>query len=231
MAISLISIFVASVLVLASHAIAGRLVALLSTAVFMPMLAYFMMPPYRSFHIAETHDVILITCFGIVGVMVAQSAPKVRAITWRGASGTGPAPSDNSVADLSLVIEELLDSNPGIRLRAAGIVIEAGNVVLPCSPSRAADLLKIVIADALDVQRTERISIHNGRQPGFLCLFVAAHRVWPPPAGESMAIGRHPDLCTPLTVSGSSPYCRANWFDNGSDRIYQLFLEQPASFH
>lgn len=47
MVITLISILVASILVLASHVIAGRLVALLSTAVFMPMLAYFMMPPYR----------------------------------------------------------------------------------------------------------------------------------------------------------------------------------------
>lgn len=172
---------------------------------------------------------ILITCFGVVGLMVARSAPKVREITWRGASGAGASPADNSVADLSRVIEELLDSNLGSRLCAAGIAVDAGNVVLPCSLSRAIELLKIVLADSLNVQRTERISIHNGRQPGFLCLFVAAHRVWPPPAGESIAIGRHPALCTPLAVSRSSPYYRANWFDNGSDRIYQIFFEQPAS--
>jgi hypothetical protein len=59
--------------------------------------------------------VILITCFGVVGLMVARSAPKVREITWRGASGAGASPADNSVADLSRVIEELLDSNLGSR--------------------------------------------------------------------------------------------------------------------
>jgi hypothetical protein len=229
MVITLSSIFVASILVLASHAIAGRLVALLSTAVFMPLLAYFMTPPYLSFHVAETHDVILITCFGVVGLLVARSAPDAREITRRGASSAGPVREDNSVADVSQVIEELLDLNPDIRRCAAGIAIDAVGIALPCSRTRAIELLKIVLGDALHVQRTERISIHNGRQPGFFCLFVAAHRVWPPPACESIAIGRHPDLCTPLTVSGSPAYYRANWFDNGSDRVYQIFFAQPGS--
>jgi hypothetical protein len=228
MAITLISVLVATILVVAAQIVAGRVGALLSTIVLVGMLAY-LAPPYFSFRVSQKHDIVLIACFGMMGLMVSRSGPRVREITGSGVRGQSVADQyapAGSTVDLAGALEGLMASEFGASMRSSGLVIDAANVVLPCSKTEAIDLLKRVVADSLAVQRTRRISIYSGRQPGTLRLFIAAHRVWPSPSGETIAVGRRAELCTPIAFPACSARFRANWFDNGYDLVYQIFFDQ-----
>ncbi len=236
MAITLISVLVATILVVAAQLVAGRAVALLSTIVLVGMLAYFVAPPYFSFQVSQKHDIVLITCFGMMGLMVSTSGPRVREITGgnlRGPSRANQHPPASSAVDLAGALEGLMASEFGASMRSSGIVVDAANdganVALPCSKTEAIDLLQRVVADSLAVQRTRRISIYSGRQPGTLRLFIAAHRVWPSPSGETIAVGKRAELCTPIAFPACAARFRANWFDNGYDLVYQIFFDEAES--
>jgi Domain of unknown function (DUF4118) len=225
MVLTVVAIFVASVLVLASHRLAGRVLALITTALCSMMIAYFLMPPYLSFRVSQTRDMVMIACFGAMGLVVSRSGARYRVRARGNPAGaqTGPRVAGSTTA-LAPAVADVMSTDIGALLRGTGIGIDSKDAELPCTHSEAVGILRSILTDSLD-EATRRISIDVARQPDTWRLSIAAHRVWPAPCDEIIPIGKRAAACTPVTFPVWPDGFRVNWFDNGYDRIYQVYLD------
>jgi hypothetical protein len=223
--LNIVAIIAAGVLVLAVHFVAGRLVSLGMTAVCSAAMAFFLMPPVHSFRISQTSDRIALGLYSALGLVVAKSAPsrKKRAIIRE-----GPRQNNNLVklseVDTQVVMTELMSSDVGARLRVAGVAVDVADVRLPCLYQDALRILTDVVTAALRDTGIRHISIYGGKRPGAQFLIVTAHRVWPSPLYKVITIGQREEDCVPAVFSGWPAHSKANWFDNGYDRIYQVSI-------
>ena len=229
MTLTVIAILMASVLVLASLHLAGRALALISTVLCSAMIAYFTMPPYLSFRVSRTRDLVMIACFGIMGLVVSRSGAPGR-LRLRPGSADEPSNTQSFTGPttaLSQAVADVMSTNLGGLLRETGVGIECRDSDLPCSHSEAVGILQSIVTDSLDYG-TRRISIDVARSPDTLRLSVAAHRIWPPPSDETIPIGKREALCKPNTFPVWPPRFRVNSFDSSCDRVYQVYLDVNA---
>jgi hypothetical protein len=235
MELTVTAILVSTVLVLTSLRLAGRALALLSTVVCAATITYFLMPPYQSFRVSQTRDLVMIACFGVMGLVVSRSGAHSRARSCGRSSDAqqlGPR-FTGSTTPLSQAVADVMSTDLGDRLRGTGVGIDARESDLPCSHNEAVGILQSILTDSLD-GGTRRISIDVSQRPDTWRLSIAAHRIWPAPSDEAITIGKRAALCTPIAFPVWPARFRVNSFDNGCDRIYQVYTTdakpgQPAS--
>jgi hypothetical protein len=230
MELTVIAILVATILVLASLHLAGRALAVISTVLCSAMITYFVMPPYLSFRVSRTRDLVMIACFGVMGLVVSRSGAHSRARSRRSSPGgqpLGPRFTGSTTA-LSQAVAEVMSTGLGDLLRETGVGIDSRESDLPCSHSEAVGILQSILMDSLDCG-TRRISIDVSRRPDTWRLSIAAHRVWPAPSDETITIGRRAALCTDINFPVWPARFRVNSFDNRCDRVYQVYMDaNPA---
>jgi len=222
------AIAIGIIMAVVARLIAGRLAGLGATAICGATIAY-LLPPAFSFRVSEPRDIAALAIYGAIGLVLAspppagwKRAPARREPAWeRIPAGTSETPVDS-------VIAELMGSDLGERMRAAGIAIDAGGF-LPWAAVEAADLLSDVLESALHDAAVRQISIYGGRRPGDRRVFVAAYHRWPPPAHTAITIGKRHEDCEALAFPGWPSHSRASWFENGCGRVYQISREDRES--
>jgi hypothetical protein len=208
----------ATILALVVCVFAGRLAGLGITTACGAMIAFFGMPPLYSFRVAETPHILMLSAYGIAGLVIAGAAPRKHRDAQRASSLTDE-PSISVETNLLDVLDSLLSNS-----RFVDVAIDP-RASVPCSRSEARLVLSDVLSAALNDPDAERISISASRLPSVFGVTIVAHRVWPPPLGEVIAIGKGDEDCHPASFPGWPANSRANWFDNGYDRVYQISFE------
>ena len=207
-------------LTLLSTVAAGRLAGLCVTAACGAAMAYFAMPPVFSFQVTEPADVATLGAYGVVGFVILRKGP-ARHSRFSGELST-QAPRTMPRTALSLALEDVLGSHVGARLRARRVELTAAVLpVVPGSQAEAARVLAEVLTAALDLPDLRGIAISAGRQPGVERIWVSA-QTRRPPLNSAVTTGRTDAECDPFYGDNWPSFCRATWFDNGCDRIYQV---------
>jgi hypothetical protein len=199
---------------------AGRLAGLVVMGLFACVAAFFLMPPFLSFRISETADVLAISFYSVFGMAFARKAKRADAIP-------RAPPQYQSAAvetELCAIVPILLRSEVGTALQSIEFDFQGANLAIPCSAEDSLKILTEVIGAALAVPGVRRVAIRNSQRPGARQLIVAANRVWPPPTGQVVTIGRRERDCEPVCFPGMPPNVEIRWFDNGYDRIYQISI-------
>jgi len=207
----------------AAYIVAGRIASLAMSAFCGAAMAFFVMQPVFSFQIAEMRDAIALTCYGAGCLALPVVAKRTGAVDEEHADlsekegSAAPAPAYAPASVSQLIPEDLR-----IAIAARNISVAVECVRVPASREQTSGMLSDLLMAAIEDERVRRISIDGGQLPDVWLLSVTSHRVWPPPAGERITIGQHANKCTPLDFQGWPSHVRANWFDNGYARIYQV---------
>jgi hypothetical protein len=230
MLIGLITIF--TFLVFGVAIIKGRAAALTLMTVCGAMIA-FLMPPFYSLQVSRTRDLFALAFYGTAGLVLTQTAQsrKQRLLAQLEVEGGGESWTPvrkRFEADLAHAVANLSSSEPGVRLRELALAIAVDGCALPCTVDETFRILSDAVNAALAVPDVQRISIYAAQRPSARLLKVVAHRVWPMPENEIVMTGRREANCVPAQFPGWPPQARANWFDNGYDRIYQIWVEDPV---
>jgi hypothetical protein len=183
-------------------------------------MAFFAMPPDFSFQVREPADVAALGAYGVVGLFILRKGP-ARHSRFSGGLST-EAPHTLPRTPLSLALEDVLASHVGARLRARRVELTAAVLPLvPGSQAEAACVLADVLTAALDLPDLRSVTISAGREP-------ASERIWlsaqtrRPPLNRAVTTGKTDAECDPFCGDNWPSFCRATWFDNGYDRIYQI---------
>ena len=115
-------------------------------------------------------------------------------------------------------------SDLGIRLQAMDIGLPTEGLAFLCTASEIRCILSDVLKTALETPGVRRIAIYGGQRPGIRRLIVVASYTWPPPRGKVIIVGKRDQDCEPAVFAGWPSNWRASWFDNGYDRIYQIYF-------
>ena len=208
-----------TILVLLASIRAGKTAGFALTVVTCGIAAY-LMPPEFSFRIGRTRDVVTLAVFGTTALVLTQTArPRQRPAFATPAWAPAARPSE---ADLADVIAEFTASEAGARLREVAVAIAVQGYALPCTTGDTFRILSDTVNAALAVPGVARISIYAAQQPSARRLKIVAHRVWPTPENAIIMIGQRDSACVPAVFPGWPANARANWFDNGYARIYQI---------
>jgi hypothetical protein len=226
----IIIIAVSTIFAFAGYVIAGRVVGLGITALCSATMAFFLMPPLYSLRVSRSHDIVALSFYGTVGLVLAKTAPSKKKKF--AAAGVDPvcivAPRQGLETNLSLTVADLMSSDLGDRLRAVDFAVVGKGFTLPCSREETRRILSDVLTAALQTPEVKRVSIYGGARPAVSRLIVAAHCVWPPPLRRVITIGRRDEDCEPATFPGWPLHSGATWFDNGFDRIFQISVRSRA---
>ena len=158
------------VLTLLSTVVVGRLVGLCVTAACGAAMAYFAMPPVFSFQVTEPADVATLGAYGVVGFFILRKGPArhSRFARWL----PREAPREMPGTDLSLALEDVLESPVGAQLRARRVELTSAALPrVPGSRAEAAQVLADVFTGALDLPDLRSVTISAGREP-------AGERIW-----------------------------------------------------
>jgi hypothetical protein len=223
---NLIALVLGSLLVIAGRVLAGRLAGLGITAVCSMTMAY-LMPPVFSFRVSGSRDILTLALYGAIGAVLSgtPSARRRGQVIGRIAAPPDTIPPARQTAKPAYAVGELLSAELIVRAREAGVTIDIAPFQLTYPQADMRRILSDVLTDALETPGVRHISLYGGHLPGGDRVFVAAHRVWPPRSRQGITIGRCDNDCTLAAFSGWPLHACASWFDNGSERIYQISLE------
>jgi hypothetical protein len=209
---------------------AGRMAGLALTAVCGGAMAFFLMPPFFSFRVAQTSDLVTLAFYGTAGLVLAQLARPGKREAFVESYVDVPSPARRPPAvNLADVVADLSASEIGSGLRESALALALEGCSLPCTANETLRILTDTIDAALAVPGVQRISIYRGQQPSGSRLKVVAHRIWPTPQNEVIVIGRRDSSCVPVEFTGWPANARANWFENGYARIYQIWVESDRT--
>lgn len=231
MLISYIVLALGALAALCGHALAGRMAGFGIVALWSAGTAYFVMAPVYSLRVSNVSDLAVLVLFGTVGFALAGTAASEREPALEDYKVSGDKPSTAVIVDLKSVLAELMSlSELGVALNARQIEVETVASSFRCSYRDAVHILSDVLAAVLVEPQVRRVSLHVGRRPGVELLFVAAHRVWPPPLCKTITIGKRAEDCSRANFTGWPPYLTATWFDNGCGQVYQIAYEVSNPF-
>jgi hypothetical protein len=216
---------VATALAGSACVIGGRLAGLCITALCGLAMAYFLMPPFLSLHVSQTHDVIALAFYGIAGLVFVRATPSAR--NHKALPEAEPAEVsvrlEHIETDLSTLVSELMSSDTGVAFRKLSVEVACDRFELPCTHEEALQILSDLLTVARRTVGVERVSFYGSERPGNRCLKMAAHHVFPiPPDAGIIVIGKREEYCRAATFAGWPAAVRSTWFDNGYDRIVQV---------
>ena len=224
--ISYIALATGTIVASCSYVLAGRLAGLSAVILWIAGTAYYFMAPFHSFRVSSSSDLSALALYGMIGLVLAKTAPSEKQSVRDELLVPRIEPLPRFSTDLKTVLTDLGSSEVG-----EGLMLETKFLYqqrLRCSHPDAVRVLSDVLAEVLVTGRPIRLSIASGKRPGVDLLFVDAHRVWPPPTHQAIAIGRGDDECLRMKFFGWPSQVTATWFDNGYSRIYQItFRDSP----
>lgn len=209
----------------------GGLAGVGTTAVCAATIAFFLMPPVLSFRVSETRDLIALAVFGTAGLVLAQSPRSRRRLRLAGVEPSKEASTipPHPESDLHDVVEQLMASDLGMRLRKLGFAVPDGGLTLPCNQAEASRILFDVSALASETPGIQHLSIYAAQFPGVRRITVAAHLVWPPPLGMVLTIGKRDEDCSQIEFPGWPGNWKAWYFENCCHRVFQVSVTRKSS--
>jgi len=193
-------------------------------------MALFLMPPVLSLRVSQPHDLLTLTFYIAVGLVLARTTPSKREqalVEWDQIQRFPLL--DTPRTELSRTVAELMSSDLGPELRSLDFAIQGDAFLLPCTPAESRQLLCDILSVALQTPGIQRISIYGTRLPDDHRLLVVAQVVWPRPVRQVIITGMRDRDCHALMLPGWPPRWHANWFDNGYDRIFQISVQAGGS--
>ena len=205
--------------------IAGRIPAMMMTALAAAGAAI-IMPPFASWEVESTTDLLTVVFQTIIGLTLAYRLPrknhqKERPVTFWFERPRQPAPS------LHTIVQAAISHHRAVAARSDDIEI-CGDLHDESGASR--NNLETILSDVLRIAMsnpgTQRVRIHTGRRPGLDHICVVAQ------CGDSASLPRirivgRPDSERPLRAKGWPANCSATVFDNGFEHIYQISIQKP----
>jgi hypothetical protein len=198
--ISYIALATGTIVASCSYVLAGRLAGLSAVILWIAGTAYYFMAPFHSFRVSSSSDLSALALYGMIGLVLAKTAPSEKQSVRDELLVPRIEPLPRFSTDLKTVLTDLGSSEVG-----EGLMLETKFLYqqrLRCSHPDAVRVLSDVLAEVLVTGRPIRLSIASGKRPGVDLLFVDAHRVWPPPTHQAIAIGRGDDECLRMKFFG-----------------------------
>ncbi len=210
-----------------SYAVAGRLVALLVTALWSVGTAYLFMAPAYSFQVSETSDIVALVLYGAFGLVLARTTQKTRLTS--NAASVNSGGSDAAQGDLAGVLAELMSSSQmennwgrsGISLRAAHLEN------FRCARADGVRVLSDVLSAVGSEAGIRHVSLHAARRPSESLLFIDVYRTGvPSPKTMSMRGSAEPHS---VIYSNAWPedwkVCR---FEYAWGAVYRVSLDRAS---
>lgn len=209
-----------------AYSVAGRVIGLSVTTLCGAFMAFFCMPPFFSFRVSQMHDVLALAAYGVVGLVLAGTAPSKR----RAAGNPAIQQYDLCIperveVDIESTIAELLSSALGDRLRGIEVVVLQNVIALNHSRSDTKRILFDVLREASLLPKVQRISISVGHRPGLRQLNVVARHNIEDLHGKVITIGKRDEDCERIEFPGWPQASHATYFDNGCERVFQISVK------
>jgi hypothetical protein len=205
--------------------IAGRIPAMMMTALAAAGAAI-IMPPFASWEVESTTDLLTVVFQTIIGLTLAYRWPrknhqKERPVTFWFERPRQPAPS------LHTIVQGVIHHHEAIAARSSDIEI-CGELhdELGVSGKILEKILSDVLSIAISEPGIQRVRIDAGRRPALdqICVVAqCADRVSLP----RIRILGQPNNERPLAVKDWPANCSTTFFDNGFERIYQISIQKP----
>jgi hypothetical protein len=201
----------------------GRLACLGTSVACGAGLVYFIMPPIFSFHITRVRDGIALAVYAL-GCLAFMRLTSLNSTAEDTPESPADLDFDKTNPITSICLDDLLTDSFRALIKDLGIPLTAENVELSCSASEAQRVISDLLTPDLITPEVTRISITGGQRPSIRLLNIAVHRTHEWPVDASVCIGRHERQCNSFQVADWPDSIRANWFDNGYSRIYQVTM-------
>jgi hypothetical protein len=205
--------------------IAGRIPAMMVTAVAAASAAM-IMPPFASWQVESTTDILTVVLQTIIGLVLAYRSPAKSRQKQPALTSSFERPLQTSPS-LHTIVQAAISHHRAVAARSDDIEI-CGDLHDESGASR--NNLETILSDVLRIAMsnpgTQRVRIHTGRRPGLDHICVVAQ------CGDSASLPRirivgRPDSERPLRAKGWPANCSATVFDNGFEHIYQISIQKP----
>jgi hypothetical protein len=222
--LGLIESLIAILAIAVTCRIAGRIPAMMMTAIAAASAAI-IMPPFASWEVESTTDLLTVVFQTIIGLTLAYRWPRKNLQKERRVTSCErprqPQPS------LHAILQGVIHHHEAIAARSSDIEICGELYDAPAVPRHNLEtVLSDVLCVAISNPGIQRVRIHAGRRPGLdqICVVAqSADGVWLP---RIRMLGRS-DKERPLRTIGWPSNCSATFFDNGFEHIYQISIQKP----
>lgn len=223
--LGLIEAFVAISAVILTSRIAGRIPAMMLTAIAAAAGA-FIMPPSASWEVENPADVLTIVVQSIVGLAVAYKwQPRVQRLQ--------PAAATPLVQHRKEAAYSLLTIVPAVLARQGGLMGGLCDIqlcgeldgMISVSEAELDNLLSDVLHLAFSDPKTRRIKIYASRRPALNQITLVAEYNASAPLPRLRMIGRS-DRQRPLEAQHWPANCSATVFDSQAARTYQISIQK-----
>ena len=210
---------------------AGRVAALTLTAVAAATAAV-IMPPFSSWQVDSTADLLALLFQTVVGVAVVYAWPsrmgrQRRAVPFEpvGLKKTG----DSEACFLSTIARDIVQRETGMADRVSDIDVH-GELDPRTAISRheldriLSDIIRIAFSDP----KVQRVHIYTSRQPSLDQISVTGQYCRPPAQPHFHLIGRS-DRERPIQTRNWPDNCSATYIDNGFEHTYHVSIYKNSS--
>jgi hypothetical protein len=211
----LIESLVAISAIIITSRFAGRIPAMMATAVAAASAAI-IMPPFASWQVENTTDVVTVVFQSIIGLAVA----------YRWSARNGAVGRDNPPPQLSATrsaeegrFRAIPDVMGKIPIEALGELPNFSAV----PPEKLEKILSDVMQLALANSSTHEIKVYTSRRPSVDLISLVAEYNSSPSLPHVRILGRSGSQCA-IRIKGWPANCSATFFDNGFENIYQISI-------
>lgn len=208
-----------------SYAAAGRIAALIITALWSGATAYLFMEPAYSLRVSNPSDLVALALYGAFGVVLARTPPKNRRLSRADARGPVPLPAPQ--ADLATIFTELMSASPmGADWKRSGISVHASRLEeFRCSHTDGALVLSRILSAILTEPETRHVSLHVARRPMESLLFIDVFRVGMP-ALKTISMAESTEECSCSDSAEWPRHWKASRFEYPWGAIYRVSLDR-----
>jgi hypothetical protein len=216
---------------------AGRIAAMMLTAV-TAATAVLVMPPFLSWQVERSSDLLALLFQSVVGLIVAYTwPPRNRPVSTRYvqrpivSSGIKPARRPTQKAySLAAIVRSTMERDSDLGKRAGDLDVYGE---LDRTIAVAQDELERVILDILRMafsdSKVQHVGVYTGRQPALDRISVVAEYDLASALPGIRLIGRW-DSQYQIRTANWPPNCSATYFDNGYEHIYLISIYKRCAF-
>jgi hypothetical protein len=205
---------------------AGRTAVMTLTALTVATGA-FILPPFLSFEVERTSDLLALLLQGVVGLAVAYRWPA--RTRWKERSTVSPRveparrPAQQTYP-LSPILQSVMKRDPDLEKRVGGLDAYGeldGTIAVPQNELEKMflDILRMAFSDS----RVQHVSVYTGRQPARDRISVVAEYDLAPALPGIRLLGRW-DSQYQIRTLNWLPNCSATYFDNGYEHNYLISI-------
>jgi hypothetical protein len=223
--LGLIEALIAILAIVITCRIAGRIPAMMLTAVAAAGAAI-IMPPFASWEVENTTDVLTVIFQTIIGLAVAYRwPPKNRTRQWT-ASFERPRNPGQDGHCLHAIVQAVMRRDQELAAKIEEIrVCGEAHEVAAIGSDKLEQILSDVLRLALTDPRIQRVRIYNSRQPASDQISLVAPYADACSLPRVRILGRS-DNYESIQTNGWPANCSAAFFDNGFEHTYQISIEK-----